>query len=201
MLRESLRALLEHPPRFAWVGGWQGGAAAYAALVEAAPDVLLLDIQLGTENGIDLLPGLKQLRPQMQIMMLTVYENTENIFRALQAGATGYLVKRTSSQRLLEAIEELNAGESPMSGHIARRLVEALAPAVTPPKDPPIVADTLTPREVDVLRCLAEGCLYKEAADKLGLTIHTVRTHVRSIYEKLQVRTRTEAVVKFLENR
>lgn len=200
VLRDSLRQLVSHPPDSESVGGWVSGSEALCHIKTVAPDVVLLDINLGTENGIDCIPKLKELCPKTQVMMLTVYEDTENIFRALSAGATGYLVKRTGAPRLLEAIADLHAGQSPMSGHIARKLVESLGRGTQAPVSTSPLA-RLTQREHEVLSCLAEGCLYKETGERLGMSIHTVRTHIRALYEKLQVRSRTEAVVKFLNPR
>lgn len=202
VLRESLQQIVQHPPDLNEVGAWPNASSALQYLSNAKPDVIVLDINLSGENGIDWIPRFKEVCPLAQIMMLTVYEDTENIFRALAAGATGYLVKRTSAARLISAIIELHAGESPMSGHIARKLVESLGrePA-TPTTSLAYSRSQLTQREREVLGCLAEGCLYKEVAERLGMTIHTVRTHIRSIYEKLQVRSRTEAVMKFLGGR
>ena len=197
VLRDTLRQLLEQAAHCEWVGGWASGSEALRHIAGAAPDVILLDINLGTENGIASIPMLKDACPRSQVLMLTVYEDNENIFQALAAGATGYLVKRTPGPRLLEAISELYAGESRMSGHIARKVVESLDRSVPARPSTPRLS-LLTQREHDVLGCLAEGCLYKEAAERLGMTIHTVRTHIRAIYEKLKVHSRTEAVVKFL---
>jgi DNA-binding NarL/FixJ family response regulator len=126
--------------------------------------------------------------------MLTVYEDTENIFNALAAGASGYLLKRTSSAELLAAIRDVHKGGSPMTTHIARKVVQSFQRAGT---SAPTTED-LSPREKEVLDCLAQGFLYKEIADKLGIGYETVHTYIRRIYEKLQVRTRTEAVAKFL---
>jgi DNA-binding NarL/FixJ family response regulator len=133
--------------------------------------------------------------PTIQVMMLTVYEDTENIFNALAAGATGYMLKRTSRDELLEAIREVHRGGSPMTTHIARKVVlsfQRSAPTASP-------TENLSPREQEVLDCLAKGFLYKEIAEKLEISYETVHTYIRRIYEKLQVRTRTEAVAKFLK--
>jgi RNA polymerase sigma factor (sigma-70 family) len=130
----------------------------------------------------------------VQVMMLTVYEDTENIFNALAAGATGYMLKRTPRQELFDAIREVHRGGSPMTTHIARKVVQSFqraAPAAS-------ATETLSPREQEVLDCLAQGFLYKEIAEKLSISYETVHTYIRRIYEKLQVRTRTEAVAKFL---
>ena len=133
--------------------------------------------------------------PKVLVMMLTAYEDTENIFSALAAGATGYMLKRTPQAQLLEAIREVQRGGSPMTTHIARKVVSSFqqsAPSVPP-------TENLSEREQQVLDHLAQGFLYKEIAEKLGISYETVHTYVRRIYEKLQVRTRTEAVAKFLK--
>jgi DNA-binding NarL/FixJ family response regulator len=137
---------------------------------------------------------LKPLIPQIQIVMLTVYEDTENIFNALTAGAAGYLLKRTKSAELLEAIREVHRGGSPMTTHIARKVTQSFqrsGPSTQP-------TENLSEREQEVLDCLSQGLIYKEIAEKLGISYETVHTYIRRIYEKLQVRTRTEAVAKFL---
>jgi len=127
-------------------------------------------------------------------MMLTAYEDTENIFNSLAAGASGYLLKRTPRDELLAAIREVQAGGSPMTAHIARKVVQSFQRSATAAAP----TENLSPREQEVLDCLAQGFLYKEIAEKLGISYETVHTYVRRIYEKLQVRTRTEAVAKFL---
>ncbi|MCU0787409.1 MAG: response regulator transcription factor, partial [Verrucomicrobia bacterium] len=139
---------------------------------------------------------LKEKLPKLLIMMLTVYEDTENIFNALAAGAAGYMLKRTPRAELLEAIKEAHRGGSPMTTHIARLVVQSFQKPVQAP-DPGI--ENLSPREQEVLDCLAQGLIYKEIADKLNISYETVHTYIRRIYEKLQVRTRTEAVARFLK--
>jgi DNA-binding NarL/FixJ family response regulator len=158
------------------------------------PDVVLMDINLPGINGVECVRRLKPLLPATQIIMLTVYQNTENIFDALTAGATGYLLKQTTPDELLAAIQEVHAGGSPMSSHIARKIVLSFQQA------PPLSAEaqSLTPREVEVLDLLAKGFLYKEIAEKTKTTYATVHTHIRHIYEKLHVRSRTEAVARHL---
>jgi len=158
------------------------------------PDVVLMDINLPGINGVECVRRLKPLLPATQIIMLTVYQNTENIFDALTAGATGYLLKQTTPDELLAAIQEVHAGGSPMSSHIARKIV--LSFQRTPSSSPE--AQSLTPREVEVLDLLAKGFLYKEIAEKTKTTYATVHTHIRHIYEKLHVRSRTEAVARHL---
>jgi DNA-binding NarL/FixJ family response regulator len=166
---------------------------ALKALPQDKPEVVLMDINLPGMNGVECVRQLKQSLPTVQVMMLTVYEDTENIFNALAAGASGYMLKRTPRDELLDAIREVHRGGSPMTTHIARKVVQSFqrAPAASP-------TETLSPREQEVLDCLAQGFLYKEIAEKLSISYETVHTYIRRIYEKLQVRTRTEAVAKFL---
>jgi DNA-binding NarL/FixJ family response regulator len=158
------------------------------------PDVILMDINLPGMNGVECVRKLKQLVPDSQVIMLTVYEDTENIFNALAAGASGYLLKRTPRNELLDAIREVHRGGSPMTTHIARKVVLSFQQSGASSSP----TEGLSPREQEVLDCLSKGFLYKEIADKLGISYETVHTYIRRIYEKLQVRTRTEAVAKFL---
>jgi DNA-binding NarL/FixJ family response regulator len=140
---------------------------------------------------------LKQLIPTTQVVMLTAYEDTENIFNSLAAGASGYLLKRSKSAEILDALREVQGGGSPMTTHIARKVVQSFqaTAAATAPLEP---SEELSPREQEVLNLLSQGFMYKEIADKLGISFETVRTYIRRIYEKLHVRTRTEAVAKAL---
>jgi len=158
------------------------------------PDVVLMDINLPGINGVECVRRLKPQLPATQIIMLTVYQNTENIFDALAAGATGYLLKQTLPDELLAAIQEVHAGGSPMSSHIARKIVQSFQQA--PPSSPEM--QSLTPRETQVLDLLAKGFLYKEIAEATKVTYATVHTHIRHIYEKLHVRSRTEAAARHL---
>jgi len=164
-------------------------------LPQVKPEVVLMDINLPGINGVECVRQLKQLLPQTQAIMLTVYEDTDNIFNALAAGAAGYLLKRTKSAELLEAIREVHRGGSPMTTHIARKVTQSFQKA-GPSAQP---TENLSQREQEVLDCLSQGFLYKEIAEKLGISYETVHTYIRRIYEKLQVRTRTEAVAKFLK--
>ena len=143
-------------------------------------------------NGVECVRRLKPLLPPTQIIMLTVYQNTEHIFNALAAGATGYMLKQTPPAELLNAIREVHNGGSPMSGHIARKIVQSFQRPAPVPHE----SASLSPREAEVLELLAKGFLYKEIAHQTGLTYATVHTHIRHIYEKLQVRSRTEEVAK-----
>lgn len=193
-LRATLVRVIQRAAGFQCVSHYPNGEAALAGLPKDRPQVVLMDINLPGMNGVECVRQLKQKLPDTQVIMLTVYEDTDNIFNALAAGATGYLLKRTNSAELLAAIKEVVQGGSPMTAHIARKVVQSFQkPAAAP--DP--LAE-LTAREREVLDYLAQGFLYKEIAEKLGIAYETVHTYIRRIYEKLQVRTRTEAVAKVL---
>ena len=192
--RETLARVLNRAEGFRCLSHYPNAEDALKALPNDKPEVVLMDINLPGMNGVECVRQLKQAMPTLQVMMLTVYEDTENIFNALAAGATGYMLKRTPRDELLEAIREVHRGGSPMTTHIARKVVlsfQRAAPAASP-------TENLSPREQEVLDCLAKGFLYKEIAEKLNISYETVHTYIRRIYEKLQVRTRTEAVAKFL---
>jgi len=194
-LRNTLSRVLNRAEGFKCISTYGSAEAALEGLPKDAPEVVLQDINLPGMNGVECARKLKEIAPKIQVIMLTVYEDTENIFNALAAGASGYLLKRTSSAELLESIREVHRGGSPMTAHIARKVVQSFqreksaAAAAT---------EDLSPREREVLDCLSQGFLYKEIAEKLGISYETVHTYIRRIYEKLQVRTRTEAVAKFL---
>jgi RNA polymerase sigma factor (sigma-70 family) len=193
-LRNTLARVLNRAEGFECVSSHASAEAALDELPEKKPDVVLMDINLPGINGVECARKLKQSAPQIQIMMLTVYEDTENIFNALAAGASGYLLKRTATAELLESIREVHRGGSPMTAHIARKVVQSFQKSAASTE----ATEELSPREREVLDCLSQGFLYKEIAEKLGISYETVHTYVRRIYEKLQVRTRTEAVAKFL---
>lgn len=193
-LRGTLARVISRAEGFRCLSHYANAEAALEALPKDRPDVVLMDINLPGMNGVECVRRLKQLAPEIQAVMLTVYEDTENIFNALAAGAAGYLLKRTKSEELLEAIREVQKGGSPMTAHIARKVVQSFQRAGTSPQP----TGNLSPREQEVLDCLSQGFLYKEIAEKLGISYETVHTYIRRIYEKLQVRTRTEAVARFL---
>lgn len=193
-LRNTLSRVINRAEGFECVSTYGSAEEALEDLPKKMPNVVLMDINLPGINGVECARKLKQAAPKIQIMMLTVYEDTDNIFNALAAGASGYLLKRTSTPELLESIREVQRGGSPMTAHIARMVVSSFQkPAATPDG-----TEDLSPREREVLDCLSQGFLYKEIAEKLGISYETVHTYIRRIYEKLQVRTRTEAVAKFL---
>ena len=193
-VRGTLTRLVNRAEGFHCLGQYPNAEAALEGLPRERPDVVLMDINLPGMNGVECVRRLKQVAPQIQVIMLTVYEDTENIFNALAAGASGYLLKRTSRDELLAAIRDVQKGGSPMTTHIARKVVQSFQRAGASPQP----TENLSPREQEVLDCLAKGFLYKEIADTLGISYETVHTYIRRIYEKLQVRTRTEAVAKFL---
>jgi len=194
-LRTTLARVINRAEGFRCLSQYPSAEDALKDLPQVRPEVVLMDINLPGINGVECVRQLKQLLPQTQVMMLTVYEDTENIFNALAAGAAGYLLKRTKSAELLEAIQEVQRGGSPMTTHIARKVTQSFQRAGPSPQQ----TENLSEREQQVLDCLSQGFLYKEIAEKLGISYETVHTYIRRIYEKLQVRTRTEAVAKFLK--
>ena len=193
-LRGTLARVINRAEGFRCLSQYPDAEAAVEALPRDRPDVVLMDINLPGMNGVECVRRLKELAPDSLVIMLTVYEDTENIFNALAAGASGYLLKRTPRAEVLDAIREVHRGGSPMTTHIARKVVQSFQQ--TGASSQP--TESLSPREQEVLDCLSKGFLYKEIADKLGIGYETVHTYIRRIYEKLQVRTRTEAVAKFL---
>ena len=193
-LRGTLARVINRAEGFRCLSQYPDAEAAVEALPRDHPDVVLMDINLPGMNGVECVRRLKQLAPDSLVIMLTVYEDTENIFNALAAGASGYLLKRTPRAEVLDAIREVHRGGSPMTTHIARKVVQSFQQTGTSSQP----SESLSPREQEVLDCLSKGFLYKEIADKLGIGYETVHTYIRRIYEKLQVRTRTEAVAKFL---
>lgn len=193
-IRESLAVLINGAQKIRCISSYGTAEEALAQVPLTKPDVVLMDINLPAMTGIECTRQLKQLMPKLQILMLTMYEDDDLVFQALTAGASGYLVKRTSPAELLAAIEEVHGGASPMSGKIARTVVGYFhqLKQVIP------VRDNLSRREQEILELLARGDRYKEIADTLGISFETVRSHLKNIYEKLHVHSRTEAVVKYL---
>lgn len=193
-LREHIAGYLAAAGNIRCCSAYASGEEALEHLPLDKPDVILMDINLGAMDGIECVRRLTALMPDAQVLMLTVFEDTDQIFRALAAGASGYLLKRLSPKTLVEAIEEVCAGGSPMSAPIARKVVQSFKTA------PPGRGESaeLSPRELSVLNGLTSGLAYKQIADQLDVSIHTVRNYIRRIYEKLHVCTRTEAVAKFL---
>ncbi|HUC84947.1 MAG TPA: response regulator transcription factor [Candidatus Acidoferrales bacterium] len=193
-LCESIATFLNGSPGFRCVSIYGSAEAALKRLPAERPDVVLMDINMAGMNGIECVSRLKALAPQVQIVMLTVYDDTDQIFKALAAGATGYLLKRNDPEELLQAIRDVQAGGSPMSNSIARKVVASFQKAGQGGEKQAL----LSAREQAVLDCLAQGLAYKQIGDQLGISINTIRTHLRHIYEKLHVQSRTEAVAKYL---
>jgi DNA-binding NarL/FixJ family response regulator len=194
-VREGLRMLINGSAGYRCVAACRTAEEALEVLSEAAPHVILMDINLPGMLGPECVVHVKNRYPEIQVMMLTVFENNEEIFRSLQAGATGYLLKKTPPAALLEAIRDLAGGGSPMSSEIARKVVQAFQQN---PKERFPEAN-LTAREEEILAFLAKGYLYKEIASELFINIETVRTHIHKIYQKLHVRTRSELLLKYLK--
>src|ERR1700744_994027 len=193
-LRGTLSRMISKAEGFHWVSQYGSAEAALEGLPKDKPNVVFMDINLPGINGVECVRRLKQVAPEILVVMLTAYEDTENIFAALAAGASGYLLKRAPRAELLDALREVCRGGSPMTTHIARKVVQSFQKAGPSPQP----TENLSQREQEVLDCLSQGFLYKEIAEKLGISYETVPTYIRRIYEKLQVRTRTEAVAKFL---
>jgi len=193
-VRGTLARLIDSSPGFRCVSQHGSAENALLEIPRIGPDVTLMDINLPGLNGVECVRRLKPLTVKTQVIMLTVYQNTENIFNALAAGATGYMLKQTPPTELLAAIRNVHEGGSPMNSHIARKIVQSFQQSA--PSSPDY--QNLSPRESQVLDLLAKGFLYKEIADSMKLTYATVHTHIRHIYEKLHVRSRTEAVAKHL---
>jgi len=195
---EEIRANLTHRigsnPAFRLAGAFADAESAVSELPRHGVDVVLVDINLPGMDGVECVRQLKNTLPDAQFIMLTVYEDNNRLFKSLMAGASGYLLKRTPPARLLGAIKEVHAGGSPMTPQIARRVVQHFrhAPGVE------TGLEKLTPREYEVLEQLSKGLRYKEIVERLGISVGTLHSYIRKVYEKLHVHSRTEAVVKYL---
>ncbi|MBS1496423.1 MAG: response regulator transcription factor [Bacteroidetes bacterium] len=195
-IREGLQMLINTSEGFICPKTFANGESAIAELPLLSADVALMDIHLPGINGIEAVKKLKTLCPQTQFIMSTVYEDDDNIFESLKAGASGYLLKKTAPSKILDAIIEVYNGGSPMSSQIARKVIASFQK-----KDSIEETDILTPKEKEVLKALAKGLRYKEIADDMKVSVETIRSHVRNIYEKLQVQSRTEALNKVFGRR
>lgn len=194
-IRSDLARRIGRNASFALTNSYSNGEAALVSLPLLKPDVVLMDINLPGMDGVECVRQLKAKMPGVQFMMLTVYEDGDRLFKSLVAGASGYLLKRTSSDKLMTAIHEIYRGGAPMTPEVARRVVQHFQ------RIPESQSDliVLTPREKDVLEQLAKGYLYKEIVDNLGISLGTLHSYISKIYEKLHVHSRTEAVVKYLK--
>jgi DNA-binding NarL/FixJ family response regulator len=193
-VREGLARFIRLDNDLQLLSCFEDAESAMSALPEEQPDVVVMDINLPGMSGIECIRRVKEKSPNTQFMMFTVYENDEKVLEALQAGATSYLLKKTDSFKILEAIKELNQGGSPMSSNIARKLLNKFLSDKQKTKK-----EILTARENEILSLLADGLLYKEIADRLQIVHGTVRQHIYNIYQKLHVQNRTEAINKYFE--
>jgi DNA-binding NarL/FixJ family response regulator len=196
-MRRNLERMLRRATGVRCVCSCASAEEALEQVPAKQPDVVLMDINLPGASGIECTSRLKQLMPAMQVIMLTVYEDTASIFSALKAGACGYLLKRASPGEILDALAEVRQGGAPMTSEIARKIV------MTFQSPPPVGGETaaLSAREQEILELLSQGKVSKEIADQLAISYHTVRVHTKHIYEKLHVRSRSEAVVKFMADK
>jgi len=193
-IRANLTHLIGRSPSLRLVRGYANAESALADLPARRPDVVLMDINLPGTDGVECVRQLKAKMPSVQFIMLTIYEDGNRLFKSLMAGASGYLLKRTSPERLLAAIQEVHQGGAPMTPEMARRVVLHFQQAPQPASG----LHKLTPRETDVLEQLAKGFRYKEIEDNLHISTGTLRSYIANVYEKLHVHSRTEAVVKYL---
>ena len=194
-LRKSMKSLLQRSPSLRVVADYPDAESALADMVRQGPDVVLMDVKLPKMDGVECVRQLKTLLPTVLVVMLTVHDDNDSLFNSILAGADGFLLKDTVPSRLVAAIEEVRSGGSPMTPQIARRIVQRFRKG-----DPePAEMGNLTPREREVLEQLALGNRYKEISDKLGISLDGIRFHIRGVYNKLHVHSRTEAVLKFLK--
>ncbi|HZQ48512.1 MAG TPA: response regulator transcription factor [Verrucomicrobiae bacterium] len=193
-IRESLAVLIDGGGNFRCISAHPTAEDALKNIPLKKPDVVLMDINLPNMSGVECVRKLKALMPNLQILMLTMYDDDDQVFQSLMAGASGYLVKRTSPGDILKALEEVHAGSSPMSGKIARTVVEYFQKLQAASAGP----EQLSRREQELLDLLVKGYRDKEIAEALSISFETVRSHLKNIYEKLHVHSRTEAVVKYL---
>jgi DNA-binding NarL/FixJ family response regulator len=191
-IRGSLAALIRRASNLRLLGDYANAETALKEIPRHPPDVVLMDINLPGMKGFECVRQLKATNPEVQFLMLTVYEDSDSLFNSLKAGASGYLLKRTASSKLLEAIRDVYNGGAPMTPQLARRVVQFFS------KPAEGALSELTPGEREFLGQLANGYAYKEIADRMKISIDTVRSYVRTVYEKLHVHSRTEAVVKYL---
>jgi DNA-binding NarL/FixJ family response regulator len=190
-IQKSLRLMLTTDPSILCVGVFGAAASAIESIPRLTPDVVFMDVHLPDQSGIEVVRILAASARPPQIVMLTSYDDTEAIFNSLSAGASGYLLKPIRTTELLAAVRDVHSGGAPMTGAIARKVVQAFA---RPLIQPTPTTEDLSPREREILTHLSEGFLYKEIADRLNVSYATVRTHIERIYQKLHVRSRAQAV-------
>jgi DNA-binding NarL/FixJ family response regulator len=196
-VRRSLRSLLSSEPGVSCTCAFATGEEAVSKIPEAGVDVVVMDIKLPGMSGIECARRLKERCPDLAILMLTVYDETDLIFDALRAGAGGYLLKRAASTELVHAIRDVLDGGAPMTAHVARRVVDYFREPPRPAAARVAAADRLTEREEEIIEHLSRGYSNREIAEAFGISVPTVRTHLRNIYAKLHVRSRTQAALKY----
>jgi len=190
--RDSLKALLELTPEMEFMGAAADCASVAEDMANHHPDVVLMDINMPNVDGIEGLRQIKQKHPQVKVLMQTVFDDSEKVFNSIRNGASGYILKKDSPQRILQAIHEVNEGGAVMNPGIAQKVLDFFQPKK--------VSNPLSERETEVLTLLAEGLSYKMVADRLGLSFHTVSTHAKNIYEKLHVASLGEAIAFYYKN-
>jgi len=191
-VRESIGKLLQGSDKFTLASSFTNAEQAEKNLPNQQPDIVIMDISLPGRSGIECLQKIKERCGDTQFIMYTIFEDDEKVFEALEAGASGYLLKKTPKEKILESLNELHEGGSPMSTQIARKVIEAFQRRKAISEE----ERSLTKKEKEVLDLLAKGFLYKEIADKLSITINTVKQHIHTIYEKLHVTNKAEAISK-----
>lgn len=194
--RKSLRRVIESKPGFTCVAEYATGAAATEGIPRDLPEVVLMDLNLPDFSGAEVTARLKTQLPDIKLVVLTVYNDADHIFKALRAGAGGYLLKQATASEILEAIAEAHRGGAPMTSEIARKVIAAFHE----PKPAQAVAETLAPREMEILELVANGYANKEIADKLAITLSTVCWYLHEIYKKLHVQSRVQAVNKLRQS-
>jgi len=195
-IRGTLERILGRAANMKCVGSYACGQAALDAIPKKTPNVVIMDIRLPDFSGIECTARLKQLLPKLQVLIFTVHEDSEQVFKSLEAGASGYLLKRSTPAEIIQAVQDVHGGGAPMSGEIARKVVQSFRkPADVQTKKSE--SEQLTDREEEVLNLLAQGYISKEIADRMAISYDTVRFHLKHIYTKLHVRSRMEAVVKY----
>jgi DNA-binding NarL/FixJ family response regulator len=193
-LRRSLSEVISASAGLEVTAAYKSAEDALRSIAKQKPDVVIMDIRLPEMTGIECTARLRRLSPEVYVLILTAFEDSDQIFEALQAGASGYLLKRATPEEIIDAVRQVKAGGAPMTPEIARRVVASFH---RPPKKLE-QTEALTGREEEILELLSKGYVPKEIADQLKISVETVRTHLRHIYEKLHVRSRTEAVIKYL---
>ncbi len=197
-LGAGLRKIVESAADFRCVGVWTSAEEALKKIEAFRPQVVLMDINLPGISGIEATARIKRHLPEMQVIMVTVYRDHDQIFAALKAGASGYLLKRSTPEEVRQAVRDVRSGGAPMSAEIARRVVEAFHQPLKAPVEDDV---KLSKREKEILEHLTKGLANKEIGDRLGISVETVRVHLRRIYEKLHVHSRTEAAMKFRDSK